>query len=110
MSMQNPWMHYRSYTRDTDVKRRLQPGTTRRIVDYAPNPGWPELNLLATIGAFTIAASVVPFLWNVLLQPPVRHFHNLTWTFSMPPSAGVDAGAAAAFRLLAAPLSIGPGF
>lgn len=27
-----------------------------------------------------------------------------------PPSAVVDAGAAAAFRLLAAPLSIGPGF
>ena len=30
-------------------------GMIRRIVDYAPNPGWTELNFLSTIGAFMIA-------------------------------------------------------
>jgi cytochrome c oxidase subunit 1 len=42
-------------------------GMIRRIVDYAPNPGWPELNLLSSIGAFMIAASILPFLWNVFI-------------------------------------------
>ena len=39
----------------------------RRIVDYAPNPGWTELNFASTIGAFMIAASILPFLWNVFI-------------------------------------------
>jgi cytochrome c oxidase subunit 1 len=42
-------------------------GMIRRIIDYAPNPGWAELNLLSTIGAFTIAVSILPFLWNVFI-------------------------------------------
>ncbi len=39
----------------------------RRIIDYAPNPGWTELNFLSTIGAFMIALSIPPFLWNVFI-------------------------------------------
>ena len=42
-------------------------GMIRRIVDYAPNPGWAELNFLSTIGAFMIAVSTLPFLWNVFV-------------------------------------------
>ncbi|MEP7158107.1 MAG: cytochrome c oxidase subunit I [Chloroflexota bacterium] len=42
-------------------------GMIRRIVDYAPNPGWLELNLLSTIGAFMIAVSILPFMWNVFI-------------------------------------------
>jgi cytochrome c oxidase subunit 1 len=42
-------------------------GMIRRIVDYAPNPGWPELNLLSSIGAFIIALSILPFIWNVFI-------------------------------------------
>jgi cytochrome c oxidase subunit 1 len=42
-------------------------GMIRRIVDYAPNPGWPELNLLSSIGAFMIGASILPFIWNVFI-------------------------------------------
>ena len=42
-------------------------GMVRRIVDYADNPGWTELNFLSTIGAFIIAVSVLPFLWNVFI-------------------------------------------
>jgi cytochrome c oxidase subunit 1 len=42
-------------------------GMIRRIVDYAPNPGWLELNFISTIGAFMIGLSVVPFMWNVFI-------------------------------------------
>jgi cytochrome c oxidase subunit I len=42
-------------------------GMVRRIIDYAPNPGWTELNFLSTIGAFMIALSIPPFLWNVFI-------------------------------------------
>jgi cytochrome c oxidase subunit 1 len=43
-------------------------GMPRRIADYASNAGWSELNLVATIGGFTIALSMLPFLWNVLVS------------------------------------------
>ena len=42
-------------------------GMIRRIIDYAPNPGWTELNFLSTIGAFLVAISILPFLWNVFI-------------------------------------------
>jgi cytochrome c oxidase subunit I len=42
-------------------------GMIRRVADYRPNPGWAELNLLSSIGAFIIAFSVLPFLWNVFI-------------------------------------------
>ena len=42
-------------------------GMVRRIVDYAPNPGWTELNFTSTIGAYTIAVAMLPFLWNVFI-------------------------------------------
>src|SRR4051794_25963503 len=35
-------------------------GMPRRIADYSSTAGWNDLNLLATIGGFTIAASMVP--------------------------------------------------
>ncbi|HSL32475.1 MAG TPA: cytochrome c oxidase subunit I [Candidatus Limnocylindrales bacterium] len=43
-------------------------GMPRRIADYASNAGWNELNLAATIGGFLIAASMLPFLWNVFIS------------------------------------------
>ena len=43
-------------------------GMPRRIADYASNAGWNDLNLLATIGGFTIAASMIPLLWNVFIS------------------------------------------
>src|SRR6187431_2571573 len=43
-------------------------GMPRRIADYSSTAGWNDLNLLATIGGFTIAASMVPLLWNVFLS------------------------------------------
>jgi cytochrome c oxidase subunit I len=43
-------------------------GMPRRIADYASDSGWNDLNLLATIGGFTIAASMLPLLWNVFVS------------------------------------------
>jgi cytochrome c oxidase subunit I len=42
-------------------------GMPRRIYTYPGNLGWNELNLLATIGAFIIAAAILVFLWNFVI-------------------------------------------
>jgi len=41
-------------------------GMARRVADYPAEPGWTLLNVLATIGAFVIAAAVLLFAWNVI--------------------------------------------
>jgi len=41
-------------------------GMPRRIADYAADAGWTEMNLIATVGAFLIAASMLPFVLNVV--------------------------------------------
>jgi cytochrome c oxidase subunit I len=75
-------------------------GMIRRIVDYNQNPGWTELNFLSTIGAFLIAISVLPFLWNVFitLRSPRTAMddpwdaNTLEWaTTSPPPPYNFDA-------------------
>ncbi len=43
-------------------------GMPRRIADYASTAGWNDLNLLATVGGFIIAFSMIPFLWNVFVS------------------------------------------
>ncbi len=43
-------------------------GMPRRIADYSSTAGWNDLNLAATIGGFTIAASMLPLLWNVFVS------------------------------------------
>jgi cytochrome c oxidase subunit I len=68
-------------------------GMIRRIVDYAPNPGWTELNFLSTIGAFLIGLSIIPFLWNVFvtLRMPRTALddpwdgNTLEWATTSPP-------------------------
>ncbi len=68
-------------------------GMPRRIADYASNVGWNELNLVATIGGFIIAASMIPFLWNVLVSlrsgKPAGddpwEGNTLEWAASSPP-------------------------
>jgi heme/copper-type cytochrome/quinol oxidase subunit 1 len=74
-------------------------GMPRRIVHYADNPGWGSLNLLSTIGAFTIAVSMLPFLWNlfITLRSP-RNAPDDAWdgntpewaTTSPPPTYNFD--------------------
>jgi cytochrome c oxidase subunit I len=41
-------------------------GMPRRVADYAADAGWTEMNLISTLGAFLIAASMVPFVVNVV--------------------------------------------
>jgi heme/copper-type cytochrome/quinol oxidase subunit 1 len=68
-------------------------GMPRRISDYASNVGWNDLNLAATIGGFTIAASMIPFLWNVFLSRrngPIAgdnpwEANTLEWATTSPP-------------------------
>ncbi|MHB8891979.1 MAG: cytochrome c oxidase subunit I [Candidatus Limnocylindrales bacterium] len=68
-------------------------GMPRRIADYAGNAGWSELNLAATIGGFTIAASMLPFFWNVLVSlrsgkvagDDPWEGNTLEWATSSPP-------------------------
>ncbi|MEO8208604.1 MAG: cytochrome c oxidase subunit I [Chloroflexota bacterium] len=43
-------------------------GMPRRIADYAGDAGWNDLNLLATVGGFLIATSILPFIWNVFVS------------------------------------------
>ena len=43
-------------------------GMTRRIYTYSSGQGWDEWNLVATIGSFVIALSMLLFLYNVWLS------------------------------------------
>jgi cytochrome c oxidase subunit 1 len=68
-------------------------GMPRRIYTYLDGLGWGGLNLIATIGAFTIASSVIVFLFNVVTS--LRHgaiaganpwdADTLEWGTSSPP-------------------------
>jgi cytochrome c oxidase subunit 1 len=68
-------------------------GMPRRIADYAANAGWTELNVAATVGGFTIALSMVPFFWNVLVSlrngkiagDDPWEANTLEWATSSPP-------------------------
>lgn len=68
-------------------------GMPRRIEDYAPNAGWVELNLLSSMGAFLIAISILPLLWNIFtaLRGPRDHEpdpwdgNTLEWATTSPP-------------------------
>ena len=68
-------------------------GMPRRIADYAPDRGWSFLNLVATIGAFLIATSLLIFLANVITTlrkprtapPDPWQANTLEWATSSPP-------------------------
>jgi cytochrome c oxidase subunit 1 len=70
-------------------------GMPRRIADYSSTAGWNDLNLLATIGGFTIALSMLPFLWNIFISlrsgAPAGddpwEGNTLEWATSSPPPA-----------------------
>ena len=68
-------------------------GMPRRIADYSPDAGWTLLNFISTIGAFTIAVSVLPFLVNVVatlingerVGDDPWEGNTLEWATSSPP-------------------------
>ncbi|HET7601752.1 MAG TPA: cytochrome c oxidase subunit I [Gemmatimonadales bacterium] len=69
-------------------------GMPRRVYTYIAETGWGDLNLLATLGAVTIAASVIVFLVNVARtlaaaphapDDPWETSSTLEWAVSSPP-------------------------
>ena len=68
-------------------------GMTRRIYTYLPETGWGPLNLLASLGAITIAVSVLVFLANLarslrrgaLAGDNPWEAESLEWATSSPP-------------------------
>ncbi|HXT16133.1 MAG TPA: cytochrome c oxidase subunit I [Gemmatimonadaceae bacterium] len=68
-------------------------GMPRRVYTYMANTGWGPLNLVATIGGYVIAISVVVFLVNVikswvageLAGPNPWNSSGLEWATSSPP-------------------------
>ena len=70
--------------------RRACPGASPT---YAATAGWDQLNLMATIGSFIIAVSMLPFLWNVFISlRSGKHAgddpwegNTLEWATSSPP-------------------------
>ncbi len=70
-------------------------GMPRRVADYLPTDGFTTLNLIATIGAFTIALSVLIFLvnlvrslrWGERCGPDPWKGQTLEWFAESPPPA-----------------------
>jgi cytochrome c oxidase subunit 1 len=68
-------------------------GMPRRVYTYIAETGWGDLNLLATVGAVTIAASVALFLVNVAISlrsgatagPDPWGGPSLEWATDSPP-------------------------
>jgi cytochrome c oxidase subunit I len=70
-------------------------GMPRRYADYLPSDGFTTLNVISTIFAFVLGASILPFLYNVtkswkygqlaLLDDPWGHGNSLEWATSSPP-------------------------
>jgi cytochrome c oxidase subunit 1 len=72
-------------------------GMPRRVADYGPNDGFTTLNTVSTVGAYLLAASTLPFLYNVwntlvrkrgelaLADDPWGYGNSLEWATSCPP-------------------------
>jgi len=70
-------------------------GFPRRYADYAVDDGFTWMNQLSSVGAFILAASTLPFLWNVYttwrnapkvaVDDPWGYGGSLEWATSCPP-------------------------
>ncbi|MBQ6641725.1 MAG: cytochrome c oxidase subunit I [Saccharopolyspora sp.] len=70
-------------------------GMVRRYADYLESDGFTGLNMLSTVGAFILGASMLPFLWNVFksyrygeivsVDDPWGYGNSLEWATSCPP-------------------------
>ena len=68
-------------------------GMPRRVYTYPNLPGWGDMNLISTIGAFVLAVAVLVFVWNLI--DGLRHGEpagdnpwnawTLEWATSSPP-------------------------
>ena len=68
-------------------------GMPRRVYTYLPESGWGTLNMIASIGAFVLAAGVIVFIVNFLWSRQVGALagdnpwaaDSLEWSVSSPP-------------------------
>jgi cytochrome c oxidase subunit 1 len=70
-------------------------GMPRRYIDYLPTDGFTVLNMVSSIGAFILGASVLPFIWNVFksyrygrvvtVDDPWGFGNSLEWATTCPP-------------------------
>ncbi len=70
-------------------------GMPRRYADYSPQDGFTWMNQLSTVGSVLLAASTLPFLWNVYItwrrapkvtvDDPWGYGSSLEWATSCPP-------------------------
>jgi cytochrome c oxidase subunit 1 len=69
-------------------------GMPRRYADYLPDEGFTVLNQVSTVGSFVLAASMLPFMWNVyktvkspdvVVDDPWGWGRSLEWATSCPP-------------------------
>jgi cytochrome c oxidase subunit 1 len=72
-------------------------GMPRRVADYAPTDGFTTLNTVSSIGAFILAVSMFPFLYNVYrtmvlgkgevatTDDPWGYANSLEWATTCPP-------------------------
>jgi len=70
-------------------------GMPRRYADYSPQDGFTWMNQLSTVGSIVLAASTLPFLWNVYItwrnaplvtvDDPWGYGGSLEWATSCPP-------------------------
>jgi len=90
------WMHFIGFNLAFFPMHQLGlDGMPRRISDYSPDAGWTLLNMVSTVGAFMIAASIIPFLINVIAtfingEPAGDNpweGNTLEWATTSPPPA-----------------------
>ena len=72
-------------------------GMPRRFADYLPTDGFTALNMISTIGAFILAVSTLPFIYNlwksykagrvVEVDDPWGFGNSLEWATSSPAAA-----------------------
>jgi len=90
------WMHFIGFNLAFFPMHQLGlDGMPRRISDYSPDAGWTLLNMVSTVGAFLVAASIIPFLINVIAtfingEPAGDNpweGNTLEWATTSPPPA-----------------------
>ncbi|WP_131747482.1 cytochrome c oxidase subunit I [Frankia sp. Cppng1_Ct_nod] len=70
-------------------------GMPRRVADYSPTDGFTTFNTVSTAGAFLLATSTLPFMYNVwhsfkkgelaVVDDPWGYGNSLEWATSCPP-------------------------
>ena len=74
MSSHNPWMAMRSLTRDSEVtKRKLAPGTVRRIAGFAKPYKFDISIFLALVIVDAVISVAIPLLFRVVIDEVDTH-------------------------------------